>query len=69
MDGMMPPWAMPTRTRAAVMPLVLWALRGVSKLPVDQSRKEMMRVTRPPYFCAAQPPGTCTAFRSSTAIG
>ena len=59
MEGMMPPWAMPTRTRAAVMPRVLCALRGVSRLPVDHSRKDTMRVTRPPYFWAAQPPGTC----------
>ncbi len=50
MEGMMPPWAMPTRTRAAVMPRVLCALRGVSRLPVDHSRKDTMSVTRPPYF-------------------
>ena len=50
MEGMTPPWAMPTSTRAAVMPRVLCALRGVSRLPVDHSRNDTMSVTRPPYF-------------------
>ena len=59
MEGMMKPCAMPTSTRAAMMPRVLAALRGVSRLPADHSAKDAMSVTRPPYFWAAQPPGTC----------
>ena len=59
MDGMIKPCATPTSTRAAMMPRVLAALRGVSRLPADHSAKDAMSVTRPPYFCAAQPPGTC----------
>jgi hypothetical protein len=57
---MMKPCATPTSTLATVMARVLAADAGVSRLAVDQSRKDSASMARPPYFCAAKPPGTCT---------
>lgn len=59
MEGMTPPCASPTATRAATMSPTREALPGVTRQAVDQARNETIRVARPPQRCAAQPPGIC----------
>ena len=50
MEGIMRPWATPTRTRATTMAAVRWASAGVSREAVDHSAKEMPSVRWPPHF-------------------
>lgn len=59
MEGMTPPCATPTATRAATMSPTLSALPGVSRQAADQHANDTIRVWRPPQRCAAHPPGIC----------
>jgi hypothetical protein len=50
---------MPMHIRARMIGVILSAVPGVNNDAVDQRTNEMMSMMRPPYSCAAQPPGTC----------
>ncbi len=56
----MKPCATPISTLAVMMAPVCFASVGVNMETSDQRKKEMMSMIRPPYSCAAQPPGTCS---------